>query len=331
MNDFNFSLTQLEQWEAQHRPSSNPADYILTPELSAAVKTALALRQPLLLTGEPGTGKTMLANKVAQYLHEQNPGGFGPAPLVFNTKTTSTARDLFYTYDALSHFQQAGLSQAEATSALPFITLRALGKAIALSLPPGDSRGAFHHQLKDMTAMSSVVLIDEVDKAPRDFPNDLLNELERYEFDVQELQDGRLYRAAPQSRIVVILTSNSEKNLPEAFLRRCVFHHIEPHSKDTLRSILKARFQGRLDNTADVLIQHFDRIRAAITGKRPGTAEFLGWVRILELEQLAEPLRRAKAFTDLTKDQQEALIRSLSVLIKTRSDLENALKALTQF
>ncbi|MEM0993907.1 MAG: AAA family ATPase [Bacteroidota bacterium] len=154
-------------------------DYILHEALESAVEVALALGQPLLLTGEPGTGKTKLAYKVAADLAGD---GFAPKPLVFNTKTTSLARDLFYTYDAVAHFQAANIKRSESDEApetADFIELQALGKAIALSHPKAVDRDKIREQLPTQP-QNSVVLIDEIDKAPRDFTNDILNEIEAY-------------------------------------------------------------------------------------------------------------------------------------------------------
>ncbi|RMG84231.1 MAG: AAA family ATPase, partial [Bacteroidetes bacterium] len=165
------------------RRDITPQEYILQPGLKNAVEVAIALRQPLLVTGEPGTGKTRLADKVAWMLAQQKGTHFLDKPLVFNTKTSSTSRDLFYTYDAMSHYQAANIKREEITRApktADFIELQAFGQAIAMTNPASVDTSKFKTPIGDKP-VSSVVLIDEIDKAPRDFTNDILHEVDRYE------------------------------------------------------------------------------------------------------------------------------------------------------
>lgn len=297
----------------------DPGKYLLDEGLQQAVEVAIALDQPLLLTGEPGTGKTRLAYKVAYELHkDQSQYHFDSKPLAFYTKTTSSAKDLFYLYDALSHFQAANLRR-EAGQDTPkiseFIELQALGKAIALSNPANVDASRFNTPLGS-TPKSSVVLIDEIDKAPRDFPNDILNEIENLEFQIKE-QNNYSIRAGNSERIVTILTSNSEKNLPEPFLRRCIFYHIPFPNEEQLMSIAKAQL-GADTRLADTLlseiITHFNEIRQRAVRKKPATAELISWLRILELEEI---------FTsnDL-RLKRHRLRDNLSVLVKTKEDLD---------
>lgn len=288
--------------------------YIMSDALRNAVEVAIALEQPLLLTGEPGTGKTRLAYKVAADLARQEGAfKFSEEPLLFNTKTTSTARDLFYTYDALAHFQAANISKKGADTA-EFIELQALGKAIALTNPESGKGQAFRSGLGDM-ARSSVVLIDEIDKAPRDFPNDILAEIERYEFQIKEQDNFTVQRARGQ-RVVVIMTSNSEKNLPDAFLRRCVFYHIPFPEQEQLLAIAKTQLGDATDYTDELLqmlIAKFGQVRQQAIRKPPATAELIAWLRILEMRDIMNK----------STDEQSRFLRDhLSVLVKTKEDLE---------
>ncbi|NUQ22766.1 MAG: MoxR family ATPase [Saprospiraceae bacterium] len=296
----------------------DPERYIMDEGLRNAVEVAIALNQPLLLTGEPGTGKTKLAFKVAHELaKDKGKYAFSARPLEFYTKTSSSSRDLFYLYDALGHFQAANIKRdvGQGTpQTADFIELQALGKAIALTNPGALDRSKFKTPLEDK-AQSSVVLIDEIDKAPRDFPNDLLNEIENLEFFIKEQDNYRVSRG-PEQRIVVILTSNSEKNLPDAFLRRCVFYHIPFPSPPQLLEIAKAQLGGATqyaDQLLNELIEKFTIVRQRAVRKPPATAELISWLRILEMEKIFELDAAA---------QQKHLRDNLSILVKTKEDLE---------
>ncbi len=311
------SITLKKQLRAPFRAK----DYILHNELVNAVEVAISLGQPLLITGEPGTGKTKLAWKVADELSKDKSAHFSPEPLIFYTKTSSSARDLFYTYDAISHFQAANVKREagkKAPQTADFIELQALGKAIALTNPARIDASNFATVLPDK-AQSSVVLVDEIDKAPRDITNDILNEIENYAFRIKE-QNNYQVDYDNQRQIVVIMTSNSEKNLPDAFLRRCVFYHIPFPSGELLFEIVKSQLGAATaftDKALKDLLLLFDRIRKQAVRKKPATAELIGWLRILELQ----------GYLGLDADQDqdkrgELLRQNLSILVKTKEDLD---------
>ena len=306
----------------------NPAYYQPHADLAAAVNTALLLGLPLLVTGEPGCGKTQLGLAIAHalgYRHE-----------LFETKSTSQARDVFYVYDVVGRFQAGQLN--ESGDPRHYIEYTALGKAILLAhpksniahlLPPESDDGLNHPGVP----LRSVVVIDEVDKAPRDFPNDLLNEIERMYFKIPELGAAGVrgtpsgsnsdQRIADYLRPVVVLTSNSEKKLPDAFLRRCVYFHIPDPDESHLREIVDARLGEFLDQPKnlpdrpmlkDALeFYAFLRGRSVSLGKKPGIAELLNWLQALigHGASLQEPLA----------GQEDIVANTMSVILKTSEDL----------
>ncbi|HKC65871.1 MAG TPA: hypothetical protein VKB86_19665, partial [Pyrinomonadaceae bacterium] len=197
----------------------------------------------------------------------------------------------------------------------------ALGLAILLSMKPEDADAYLPEALRGKGPARSVVLIDEVDKAPRDLPNDVLNEIEQMSFTVRET--GRTFSADQSYRPIVILTSNSEKNLPDAFLRRCVFYHINfPHG-ERLKEIVRRRLRFKSTFTPQMLdhaIEHFEKIRELTLKKRPATAELLAWLRILEKRQIdVKNLQRGEA---------EALAFTYSILSKSKEDQDLILRNL---
>jgi len=279
----------------------DPAGYIASKQVTDAVNVALLLRQPLLVTGEPGTGKTELAGSIAYDLGLDS-------PLIFNAKTTSVARDLFYRYDAIRHFQDAQLRSIE-QNVEKYIRYEALGIAILRTLPAGQRPRTIISGHGYEEPRSSVVLVDEVDKAPRDLPNDILIEIERCQFAVPEL--GLEFTADRRYGPIVVFTSNAESVLPDPFLRRCVFCHIPFPDQEHLRSIMFRRLGHGDSRWAEAVIRRFEAIRALPLRKKPSTAEFLAWVQILARMQIDPSV----------PDQQSALAATFSILAKNEEDL----------
>lgn len=295
-----------------------PQQYEADEELVDAVNTALLLDQPLLLTGEPGTGKTQLAEKLALEL--------GIAIFKFETKSTSTAQDLLYHFDHIARFQAAQISKDEATlHPMRFIEFGALGKAIVQSLSQGEAMALFAgSEAPDWYkgGERAVVLIDEIDKAPSDFPNDVLNEVERHYFRIREMDGGREVQASGNMRPIIVITSNSDKQLPDAFLRRCIFHHLRPITPERLQRIALGRLGSRKLSAGRLLqdaLDFFFELRQAKLDLRkpPSTAEFLGFIAAL----CADP--EAKPEAGLSK----AMVRRwLSVLVKAPEDQDSVHK-----
>ena len=300
------------------QPAFDPELYVVEEGLRQAAEVAFALRQPLLLMGEPGTGKTRFAQKLAYELSRKNDKfRFGEKPLTFHTKTNSGARDLFYIYDSLAHFQSANIRR-DAGQAMPetadFIALQALGMAIAQTNPEQITHPKLRAGLPD-TPQSTVVLIDEIDKAPRDFPNDILNEIEDQEFAIRELDNLKIKRndAAP---IMVLMTSNSEKNLPDAFLRRCVFYHIPFPAHEQLLVIARSalgKAAEPLEKNLDELVSRFETVRKKAARKAPGTAELLAWLRVIGMQELQN--------LD-TPEGKRKMRDNLAILVKTKEDYD---------
>ena len=258
-------------------------------DLEISINTAIAVGDPLLVTGEPGTGKTQTAYYVAHKL------GVWPV-LHFQVKSDSAAQDLLYHFDAVRYFHKANLkSKIRKIDKSDYVEKRPLWEAFESEYP-------------------RVLLIDEIDKAPRDFPNDLLHELDQMEFAVVET--GRRISGTPENRPVVIVTSNSERRLPEPFLRRCVYHHIEFNTKILVDAVEKRRkdYQNLSDGFVKKAIERFIALRAKNLRKRPSTGEFLVWLRVLALTLDVRP---AALDRDLSK------LPYIGVLLKDHQDIED--------
>jgi MoxR-like ATPase len=262
--------------------ASTPA-YIATQDLTVAVNAAVTLQRPLLVKGEPGTGKTELARQVAQAL--------GLPILEWHVKSTTRAQQGLYEYDAVSRLRDSQLGDARVNDVANYIRKGKLWQAFEA---PGRV----------------VLLIDEIDKADIEFPNDLLQELDRMEFFVYET--GQTIRAA--HRPVVIITSNNEKELPDAFLRRCFFHFIRFPDIDTLRAIVEVHFPGIRESLLTVALTQFLELRDTPgLKKKPSTSEVLDWLKLLLAEDLTAE--------DLRQTGKNALPRLHGALLKTEQDV----------
>ena len=230
--------------------------YIATKDLQVAVNAAITLERPLLIKGEPGTGKTMLAHEVSRALE---------LPITtWHIKSTSTAQQGLYEYDAVSRLRDSQLGDARVKELRNYIV-------------PGKLWEAFTCE------GANVLLIDEIDKADIEFPNDLLLELDRMEFYVYETKETIRARRRP----IVIITSNNEKELPDAFLRRCFFHYIKFPDKETMRRIVDVHFPNIHESLMKEALEIFFQFRE-IQGlkKKPSTSELIDWIKLLMAENI---------------------------------------------
>jgi MoxR-like ATPase len=263
---------------------SGTESYVATEDLMVAVNAAITLERPLLVKGEPGTGKTVLAHEIAASLK---------MPLLtWHIKSTTKAQHGLYEYDAVSRLRDSQLGDAKV-------------KDIANYIKPGKLWQAF------IAEKRHVLLIDEIDKADIEFPNDLLLELDRMEFFVFET--GETIRAV--QRPVVIITSNNEKELPDAFLRRCFFHYIRFPDRETMERIVAVHFPDVKKNLVREALNVFFEVRE-VPGlkKRPSTSELLDWIKLLMADDI--PLEALKA-----KDVKTAVPPLYGALLKNEQDV----------
>ena len=254
--------------------------YIATPDLTAAVNAAIVLERPLLVKGEPGTGKTVLAEEIAR--------GLGARLLTWNVKSTTKAQQGLYEYDAVSRLRDSQLGDPRVSDIANYIRRGKLWDAFAAPERP-------------------VLLIDEIDKADIEFPNDLLTELDRMEFFVYET--GETVKAT--RRPVVIITSNNEKELPDAFLRRCFFHYIKFPDAPTLQAIVEVHYPGIKQRLVEEALRVFLATRE-VPGlkKKPSTSELLDWLKLLVSEDVSPETLRERDARKLIPPLHGALLKN---------------------
>jgi len=259
-------------------------NYVATDELQMAVNAAINLQRPLLIKGEPGTGKTLLAEAIAH--------GVGANLIQWHIKSTTKAQQGLYEYDAVSRLRDSQLGDDKVHDISNYIV-------------KGKLWEAFESEER------AVLLIDEIDKADIEFPNDLLLELDRMEFFVYETQQQVVARQRP----IVVITSNNEKELPDAFLRRCFFHYIRFPDHDTMAEIVAVHFPGIKKTLLSSALNAFYEVRETPgLKKRPSTSELLDWIKLLRLEDIdLETLR--------TKDTSKAIPPLYGALLKNEQDV----------
>jgi MoxR-like ATPase len=259
---------------------SGTENYVATDDLKVAVNAAATLRRPLLIKGEPGTGKTVLAHEVAE--------AFGVELIEWHIKSTTKAQQGLYEYDAVSRLRDSQLGDEKVKDIRNYIKRGKLWEAFTSEKMP-------------------VLLIDEIDKADIEFPNDLLLELDRMEFHVYET--GETIKAV--NRPIVIITSNNEKELPDAFLRRCFFHFIKFPKPETMTQIIDVHFPDISKKLVKEALTIFFEIRD-VPGlkKKPSTSELLDWLKLLMAEELPEEILRSKDPSSLIPPLHGALLKN---------------------
>ena len=254
-------------------------DYVASKELMNAVNVAIALQKPLLIKGEPGTGKTMLAESIAEALNMKL--------IIWGIKSTTKAQEGLYLYDTVQRLYDSQFGEGNVSEIKKYIRLGKLGEAFT-------------------SEEQVVLLIDEIDKADIEFPNDLLWELDKMEFYINETKETIKTRTRP----IVIITSNAEKELPDAFLRRCIFHYIEFPTEDKMKEIIKVHFGDIDKKLVNQALEAFYGIRELHQiQKKPSTSELLDWIQALRISGID------------TKHITEA-IPFLGVLLKKNQDIE---------
>jgi MoxR-like ATPase len=267
-------------------------------QLEIAINTAIAVGEPLLITGEPGTGKTQTAYYAAYKL------GIEPV-LHFQVKSETTARDLLYHFDTVRYFHDAHFSEALKLDKRTYVEEGMLWNAFTSETP-------------------RILLIDEIDKAPRDFPNDLLHELDKMEFTVPELRADNVdfkVDAPKEKRPIVFITSNSERRLPEPFLRRCVYHHIRFDDELVRKAVenRKSEYENLSEDFIELAIRRFLALRDRPLRKLPATSELLVWLRVLALAvgTSEDQLKRR-----LQPNENLSRLPYLGTLLKDHQDIE---------
>lgn len=270
---------------ADQQQFSGTEQYIATDSLQLAVKAARALQKPLLVKGEPGTGKTLLAEQVAASL--------GMQLITWHIKSTTKAQQGLYEYDAVSRLRDSQLGDDRVHDIKNYIK-------------PGKLWEAFQSEQR------CVLLIDEIDKADIEFPNDLLHELDKMSFFVYET--GETIRAV--QRPIVIITSNNEKELPDAFLRRCFFHYIEFPNEETMRQIIDVHFPKISSTLVSEALQIFFKLREVANLKKPpSTSELIDWLSLLMADDMPEDVLR-------NHDRSKAIPPLYGALIKNEQDVQ---------
>jgi MoxR-like ATPase len=258
---------------------SGSEDYVVTDELKNAVNIAIALEKPLLIKGEPGTGKTVLAKAIANTL--------GKKLIIWNIKSTTKAQDGLYVYDTVQRLYDSQFGEGDVSDIKQYIKFGQLGQALS-----ADEQ--------------AVLLIDEIDKADLEFPNDLLWELDQMEFFIPETRE----RITAKTRPIVIITSNAEKELPNAFLRRCIFHYIAFPEPGQMTEIVRVHYPNIEDELLNHAMDKFYEIRSVKDmQKRPSTSELLDWLMALMLTGI--PLEKIDKETPY-----------LGVLLKKNEDID---------
>ena len=259
---------------------SGTENYVATEDLALAVNAAITLERPLLIKGEPGTGKTMLAEEVANAL--------GKNLLRWHVKSTTKAQQGLYEYDAVSRLRDSQLGDSRVEDINNYIKRGVLWDSFTADEKP-------------------VLLIDEVDKADIEFPNDLLLELDKMEFYVYETKQNIVAKERP----IVIITSNNEKDLPDAFLRRCFFHYIRFPDEETMKSIIEVHFPKIKKRLVDAALKSFFEVRD-VPGikKKPSTSELLDWIKLLLAEDIPPELLREKDSKNILPPLYGALLKN---------------------